>query len=57
LISLNNRRSFRTARISCPVLPAAEKDAARIDTAKYVDTISAEDAMMNAKLKNYCRGC
>jgi type VI secretion system VasI family protein len=24
---------------------------------KYVDTISAEDARMNAQLKNICRGC
>ena len=24
---------------------------------KYVDTISAEDALMNARLKNICRGC
>ena len=39
-------------------IPAAKKDAtAKIDTAKYVDTISAEDALMNAKLKNICRGC
>ena len=39
-------------------LPAAKKDAkAKIDTAKYVDTIGAEDALMNAKLKNICRGC
>ena len=28
-----------------------------IDTAKYVDTISAEDALMNARLRNICRGC
>ncbi len=27
------------------------------DPAKYVDTISAEDARMNAQLKNICRGC
>jgi hypothetical protein len=39
-------------------LPAVKKDAAaKIDTAKYVDTIGAEDALMNAKLKNICRGC
>ena len=31
--------------------------AAKVDTAKYVDTISAEDALMNARLKNICRGC
>jgi hypothetical protein len=24
---------------------------------KYVDVISAEDALMNARLKNICRGC
>jgi hypothetical protein len=24
---------------------------------KYVDTIGAEDARMNAQLKNICRGC
>jgi hypothetical protein len=23
----------------------------------YVDTISAEDALMNARLKNICKGC
>jgi hypothetical protein len=30
---------------------------AKADVAKYVDTISAEDALMNARLKNICRGC
>jgi hypothetical protein len=29
----------------------------KVDGAKYVDTISAEDALMNARLKNICRGC
>ena len=27
------------------------------DDGKYVDTISAEDALMNARLRNICRGC
>jgi hypothetical protein len=36
--------------------PAASK-APNADPAKYVDTISAEDARMNAQLKNICRGC
>jgi hypothetical protein len=27
------------------------------DSAKYVDSISAEDAAMSAKMKNICRGC
>jgi hypothetical protein len=31
--------------------------ATKIDSGKYVDTISAEDALMNARLKNICRGC
>jgi hypothetical protein len=31
--------------------------ASKNDTAKYVDSISAEDALMNARLRNICRGC
>ena len=31
-------------------------DAAK-DPAKYVDSIAAEDKLMNARLKNICRGC
>ena len=38
-----------------PPPPAAPTS--KVDTAKYVDTISAEDAAMNARLKNICRGC
>ena len=34
--------------------PAAVSKA---DTAKYVDSISDEDALMNARLRNICRGC
>jgi hypothetical protein len=39
--------------------PAAAKPApvAKADGEKYVDVISAEDALMNARLKNICRGC
>ena len=36
--------------------PAASKTS-KADPSKYVDTISAEDARMNAQLKNICRGC
>lgn len=32
-------------------LPASKPDG------KYVDAISAEDALMNARLRNICRGC
>ena len=57
-------------RLSCydrvappPVSPAAAKPPLRAapvskpDAGKYVDKISAEDALMNARLKNICRGC
>jgi hypothetical protein len=55
-----------TARLACydKAAPPAAKPAAKakvpaskVDTAKYVDTISAEDARMNARLKNICNGC
>jgi hypothetical protein len=36
---------------------ATKSPGAKADVAKYVDTISAEDALMNARLKNICRGC
>jgi hypothetical protein len=37
--------------------PASKPPASKIDNSKYVDTIGAEDAKMNARLKNICRGC
>jgi hypothetical protein len=36
---------------------SATGPAAKADPGKYVDAISAEDARMNAQLKNICRGC
>ena len=56
-----------TARLACydkaapraaPAIarPIAASPEAKID-GKYVDTISAEDALMNARLRNICRGC
>ena len=36
---------------------AAKADAGKPDSEKYVDAIGAEDARMNAQLKNICRGC
>jgi hypothetical protein len=55
------------ARLACydkAAQPAASSAAAKpaapastVDSAKYVDSISAEDALMNARLKNICRGC
>ena len=59
--------SEAAARLACydkGAPPAASSAAAKpqapvtkVDTAKYVDTISAEDALMNARLRNICRGC
>jgi hypothetical protein len=43
------------ARTKPPSQAAAP--ASQGDGPKYVDTISAEDALMNARLKNICRGC
>jgi hypothetical protein len=40
-----------------PASPAAKADAGKPDSEKYVDSIGAEDARMNAQLKNICRGC
>jgi hypothetical protein len=40
-------------RVKSTGRPAAPKP----DPSRYVDAISAEDALMNARLKNICRGC
>jgi hypothetical protein len=29
----------------------------KVDTGKYVDSITAEEALVNARLKSICRGC
>jgi hypothetical protein len=44
-----------TAKSAVPA--PAKALAAKADTEKYVDSIAAEDALMNARLKNICRGC
>jgi len=44
--------------VATPAKPApGAVPAAKADGEKYVDVISAEDALMNARLKNICRGC
>ena len=40
------------ANLALKPLPASN-----VDGDKYVDKIGAEDALMNARLKNICRGC
>jgi hypothetical protein len=43
-------------RVKSTLRPAASSTPTP-DPARYVDAISAEDARMNARLKNICRGC
>ncbi|HXQ04104.1 MAG TPA: hypothetical protein VN831_05045 [Bradyrhizobium sp.] len=47
----------KSAAKPAPRAVAAKPDAGKADAAKYVDSISDEDALMNARLKNICRGC
>jgi hypothetical protein len=42
---------------SAPAKPSTAGPSSKPDAGKYVDTIGAEDTLMNAKLKNICRGC
>jgi hypothetical protein len=57
--------SDTTARLACydkATPPAQSKresraPASKADSSKYVDSITAEDAKMNSKIKNICRGC
>ena len=54
------------ARLACydreatatPAQPSPRSaSGSKVDSGKYVDSISAEDAIVNARLKNICRGC
>ncbi|MEA2793751.1 MAG: hypothetical protein QOI87_1131 [Bradyrhizobium sp.] len=46
------------AKPAAPSAAAKSRDpASNVNNPKYVDTISAEDAIMNARLKNICKGC
>jgi hypothetical protein len=53
----------RKDRLACydqaaqPADSTARPAASKPDPSAYVDPISAEDARMNARLKNICRGC
>jgi hypothetical protein len=49
-------RIAATAASSAAAKPALAPPP-QADTAARVDSISAEDALMNARLKNICRGC
>jgi hypothetical protein len=47
----------RSAPISAPARAPAKTSAGKPDPNAYIDEISAEDARMQAQLKNICRGC
>jgi hypothetical protein len=41
-----------------PAKPAQRSvPVSKVDTGKYVDSITAEEALVNARLKSICRGC
>jgi hypothetical protein len=56
-IAAPNDRLACYDRAGPPAKPALQPPAAKPDPSGYVDPISAEDARMNARLKNICRGC
>ena len=47
----------KTARQAKPAAAKPIAAPASTNDGEYVDAISAEDALMNARLKNICRGC
>jgi hypothetical protein len=51
-------RSIPAAAPAAPARPVAHAaPAPRTDNSKYIDNISAEDAIMNERIKGICRGC
>ena len=48
---------YDRAASSLPAAARARAAAPAIDSAKYVDPVGEEDAVLNAKMKNICRGC
>ncbi len=51
----------KAAPAPAPIKPAASASAkppaSKVETGKYVDSIGEEEALVNARLKNICRGC
>ena len=45
------------APASAAATPARRVPASKTDNSKYVDSISAEDSIMNERIKGICRGC
>jgi hypothetical protein len=56
-IAASNDRLACYDKAGPPAKPTLRPTAAKPGSSGYVDTISAEDALMNARLKNICRGC
>ncbi len=49
---------FDKAPASAAAMPTPRPvPASKTDNSKYVDSISAEDAIMNERIKGICRGC
>ena len=46
-----------SAVMAKPAMPPPAPAARKIEADTYVDSIGAEDARVNAQLKNICRGC
>jgi hypothetical protein len=46
-----------TAKPPLRTAPGSKLDSEKLGNEKYVDPISAEDDLVNARLKNICRGC
>jgi hypothetical protein len=54
----DNNAPDEKSTITKPSAPVpARASAAKTDPGTYIDQISAEDARMQAQLKNICRGC
>ncbi len=45
------------ARPAQRAAPATKVDGSQYNASQYVDSIAAEDAIMNAKIKGICHGC
>jgi hypothetical protein len=52
-----DNKATSVAKPGARPLASISATGAKTDTTKYGDTISAEDALMNARLKNICKGC
>lgn len=52
-----DKAALRASSSATAKPPLRAAPVSKVDGAKYVDSIGAEDALVNARLKNICRGC